>query len=289
MLQLSPVPRVPTLGKQEFLREYKRPARPVVMSELTRDWPARRKWTPEYLRQVAGDRPVPLYDSQPARGRKHQHAPTATLSLAEYLDRLAAGEKDLRMFFYNLVAEVPGMAEDFRFPELGLRFFRKLPVLFAGGKGAKVQMHFDIDLADICLCHFGGRKRVMLFSPEQTRYMYRVPFSFSSLFDVSWDAPDFEKYPALRRLRGESAVLEHGDVLYIPPGWWHFVEYDDVSFSMALRAFPRQPRTLLAMLYNLIVLRSVEGLMRRFVGQAWNDRNERLAVERTHRRLAKDS
>ncbi|MGI9452115.1 MAG: cupin-like domain-containing protein, partial [Geminicoccaceae bacterium] len=31
--------------------------------------------------------------------------------------------------------------------------------------------------------------------------------------------------------------------------------------------------------------RTVEGVMRKVVGQPWNDRNERLAVERTHRAI----
>lgn len=87
----------------------------------------------------------------------------------DYLDRLAAGDNSLRMFFFNILSQVPVLTQDFSYPALGLNFFKKLPVLFVGGKGAKVQMHFHIDLADIMLCHFGGKKRVMLFSPEQTQ------------------------------------------------------------------------------------------------------------------------
>jgi hypothetical protein len=34
------------------------------------------------------------------------------------------------------------------------------------------------------------------------------------------------------------------------------------------------------------VLRTVDGLMRKTVGQPWNDRNERRAVTRTNQRLA---
>lgn len=285
MIQLQSTPRVDDLSKQDFLAHYKKSERPVILGGITRGWPAREKWSVDYLKQVAGERMVPLYDSQPSRDRKHQHAPAAEMPLAEYLDRLAAGENDLRMFFYNVLDEAPELIEDFEYPDMGLKFFQRLPVLFMGGKGAKVQMHFDIDLADIFLCHFGGPKRIMLFSPEQTPYLYRVPFSFSALFDVKFDQPDFDRFPALRHAQGEIAEIRHGDVLYIPPGYWHFVQYDDISFSMSLRAFPRKPKHLSRMLYNLLVLRTVEGLMRKFVGQPWNDRNERLAVQRTHRRL----
>lgn len=279
------VDRVGPVGGEEFLHRYKKPAKPVVLEALTQGWPAREKWSVDYLKTVAGDVPVPLYDSQPSRDNKHQHAAATTMPLRDYLDRLESGEQDLRMFFFNLLAQSPELAKDFEFPDVGLKLFRKLPVFFMGGKGARVQMHFDIDLADILLCHFGGRKRVLLVSPEQTRYMYHVPFSFSSLFDIDYEDPDFEKYPALKSLQAHTVELKHGDVLYIPPGYWHYVAYDEISFSMSLRAFPRQPATALKMVRNLLVTRSIEGLMRKLIGQPWNDRNERQAIIRTHKRL----
>lgn len=285
MINLSPVQRVGPITAASFLQQFKGQAKPVVMEELTRDWPAREKWSMDYFKSVAGEKIIPLYDSQPSRNRKHQHAPAASMPLSDYLDLLEKGENDLRMFFFNLLSEAPVLTQDFAFPDIGLKLFKKLPVLFMGGKGAKVQMHFDIDMADILLCHFGGKKRVLLFPPEQTPYLYHVPFSFSSLFDVDYDNPDYEKYPALRHLQGEVAELNHGDVLYIPPGYWHYIVYEEISFSMALRAFPRTPGNLAKMLNNLLVIRTAEGLMRKLVGQRWNDRNEIQAIIRTHRRL----
>ena len=285
IIPTAPVTRVKSLNRQEFHNGYKKADKPVVIEQLTRDWPARQKWSIDYISEVAGDNLVSLYDSKPSTNRKHQHAPAIQMPLKQYFEMLDQGENDLRLFFYNILAEAPELTDDFVYPELGLKFFKKLPVLFAGGKGARVQMHFDIDLADILLCHFGGKKRVLLFSPEQSQYMYQVPFSFSSLFDVDFDKPDFNKYPALKFLKGEMAELNHGDVLYIPPGYWHYIVYEEIGLSMALRAFPRTPVNLLKMLRNLVFTRSVEGLMRKIIGQAWNERNERRAVEKIHRRL----
>lgn len=284
-MKYAPIERTGSITKVDFLQHFKSPARPVVLERLTQTWPARKKWSVDYFTQVAGDVMVPLYDSQRAYGKKHQHASATSMPFREYLAKLQAGENNLRMFFFNLLAAMPMLIRDFQFPEIGLHLFKKLPVLFMGGKGAKVQMHFDIDMADILLCHFGGKKRVMLISPEQTPYMYHVPFSFSSLFDVDYDEPDYEKYPALKHIKAEVTELNHGDVLYIPPGYWHYIRYEDISFSMALRAFPRTPKTFAKMLNNLLLIRTTEGLMRKFVGQSWNDRNERLAITRTHKRL----
>lgn len=287
MPSLTQIERVESVTPAEFIQTYKQPARPVVMENLTEDWPARRKWTPEFLKEQAGDVVVPLYDSKPSRDRKHQHAPAARMPLADYMDRLAAGENDLRLFFFNFLKTIPELTEDFEYPDLGLKFFRKLPVLFMGGKGSRVQLHFDIDMADILLCHFGGPKRIILFAPDQTPFLYRVPFSFSALFDARIDKPDYDNYPALKHARGQVAELKHGDSLYIPPGYWHFVQYHDISFSLSLRALPRTPANMARMLYNILVLRTVDGMMRKTIGQAWNDRNERRARTRTDRRLGR--
>lgn len=285
MIKQSAVERVSNLSKEEFLQNYKQHAKPVVIEHLTEDWPARKKWNVNYIKEVAGDCIVPLYDSKPSKDNKHQHAPAIKMKFKKYFEMLEQGENDLRLFFYNILSGVPELVKDFAYPDIGLHFFKKLPVLFAGGKNAKVQMHYDIDLSDIVLCHFGGKKRVLLISPEQTRYMYRVPFSFSSLFDIDFDNPDYEKYPALNNLQGEVAELNHGDVLYIPPGYWHYIVYEDIGFSMSLRAFPRTPKNFLKMINNLFVTRVIEGLMRKVIGQRWNDRNERLAIINTNKRL----
>lgn len=278
------VARRPGLSTSTFMDEHVAANRPVVRPDVSAAWRARR-WSTAYLSDVAGSRRVPVYDSQPARARQHQHAAAQTLPLAEYLARLEAGEKDLRMFFYNLLAHAPELADDFEWPDTGLALFKRLPVLFIGGRGARVQMHFDIDLADNLLCHFGGTKRVLLFAPDQSPWMYRVPYSFSSLFDVDFEHPDTDRYPGLARLDGQAATLQHGDVLYIPSGWWHYVLYDDIGFSISLRAFPRSASARAALLKNILVLRNLDALGRRVFGQAWNERNEARAVSRVQARL----
>jgi len=286
MLTLSPVERVGAIGKQTFVDDYRRPRRPVVLEELTASWPARRNWTVDYLKTVAGHREVPLYDgSRPARDHAYPYAAVARMPLREYLERLEAGERALRIFFVRVMSALPELLSDFTYPDLGVRYLDRLSVLFAGGRGARVQMHFDVDYSEVFLCHFGGPKRVILFAPDQTPYLYRVPFSFSARFDVAPEAPDYERFPALARARGTIAEVGHGDALYIPPGYWHYVLYDDVGFSLSLRTLPGTARDLAAALRNIVVVRTVDGMMRRVMGQRWNDWNERAAVRRVHRRL----
>lgn len=41
---------------------------------------------------------------------------------------------------------------------------------------------------------------------------------------VDFDNPDFDKFPHFRDIRGLEAVVEPGEVLYIPKYWWHYIE-----------------------------------------------------------------
>ncbi|MFT6387336.1 MAG: hypothetical protein ACJAUP_000707 [Cellvibrionaceae bacterium] len=284
-LNCSEVTREDHLSPRDFIAKFKKTATPVILSDATKGWPAREKWDVDYLIEVAGDKIVPVYSSNRAEGKSHQHAAAANMKMGDYLNLLKTGEKDLRMFFYNILHGAPKLIKDFSYPKIGLWFFTRLPVLFVGGKGAKVQMHYDIDLADLLLCHFGGRKYVLLVPPEQTPYMYKVPYSFSALYDVDFGNPDFNKYPALKKIKAYSAILNHGDALYIPSGFWHYIIYEDIGLSLTLRSFPSKLSQQLTILKNIFFIRNVEGIMRKLMGQSWNDRNEKLAVEQTHKNL----
>jgi Cupin-like domain len=280
-MQIDTVARIESVDKKSFLANYKSKNQPVIIESLTKDWPARQKWTADYFCSVAGDKLVPLYGGE-AKGNKHQNAHSAQMTFRQFIEHLQQGNNKLRIFFYNILQQAPELMKDFEFPKVGLSLFKKLPVLFFGGKGAKVQFHFDPDWSDLLLCHFGGTKRVYLFGPEQTKYLYRVPYSFSGVFEIDIDNPDYQRFPALKHAKGVMAELKHGDTLYIPPGFWHFVVYDDMCFSMTLRAFPRVPAHFGQLVYNLVYLRTIDALMRRFVGQPWNDKNRQRAFDKSN-------
>jgi hypothetical protein len=284
-INTTDVERRCSIDSEDFVNNYKNTGTPLIITELMDSWPAREKWTLDYLKKTAGDQLVPVYSSKPATGKQHQHAAEKVLPFGEYLSLLENGENDLRMFFYNILENVPKLLNDFEYPNLGMSFFKRLPVLFVGGKGAKVQMHYDIDLANLILCHFGGPKKVLLIPPQQTKYMYKVPFSFSALHSVDFSKPDFEKHPALAKLNAYTADLEHGDSLFIPSGYWHYITYQDIGFSMTLRSMPTTLSGRATLLKNIFFTRTVEGFMRKFMGQKWNERNERLALNKTNERL----
>lgn len=281
----TPITRVENISKEEFVAKYYKPQIPVLITGLTKDWPAYNNWTLDYIQQRAGDQTVPLYNNEPAKDKESVYAPKVLMKLAEYIEILKTRPTDLRIFFYEILKKMPELTHDFEYPDIGLKFFKKLPALFFGGGESKVFMHYDIDLPDSMHFHFNGHKSVTLFAPDQTNYLYRVPFSIHNLESIDMDNPDFVKYPALKYAKAITCEMGHGDALYMPSGYWHYIKYLDGGFSMTLRALPRNPKRFMNMLYNILVMRNFDNFIRRHWGQKWLDYKNQLAIKRTEKYL----
>lgn len=113
-------------------------------------------------------------------------------------------------------------------------------MLFTGGASSITHMHFDIDMSHILHTQFCGRKRVLMFPYQEQYKLYRKPWEVLSLADFSNyyidGKVDYEKFPALKLAEGHDFILEPGDTLFMPAGYWHHMEYLDSGFAMSLRA-----------------------------------------------------
>ena len=64
-LKLTPIDVVESIGKEDFIRHYFKPQKPLVIKSFIEDWPAYSKWNLEYMAEIAGEKTVPLYDDRP--------------------------------------------------------------------------------------------------------------------------------------------------------------------------------------------------------------------------------
>lgn len=283
--KLKNVERVKSISKKDFIAQYYKKQKPVLIESLTQDWPAKQKWNLDYIQSLAGEQVVPLYNNKPTKGKQKSAVPATHMHLYDYIELLKAGPTELRIFFFDLIKKMPELAKDFSYPDIGLKFFKRLPVMFFGSKNSKVLAHYDMDLADLMHFHFHGKKSITLFPPEQAKYLYKVPYAVHNLECIDMSNPDFEKYPALKHVEGFYIEMNHGEALYMPSGYWHYIEYLNGGFSMTLRAFTKKTKTALRMLYNIVFMRNFENIMRKTRGQKWIDYKEALAIKRTNKAL----
>ncbi|WP_407557028.1 cupin-like domain-containing protein [Winogradskyella sp. 4-2091] len=280
-LNLTAIPRVKTITKEDFLTQYFKPQKPVVIEDAILDWPAYSKWNLEYVKELAGDITVPLYDDRPVDYKDGFNQAHAQMKMSDYIDLLQREPTKYRIFLWNILKEVPQLQQDFKFPDFGLRLMKKLPMLFFGGTDSHTFMHYDIDLANIFHFHFEGKKQCILFDQKQTKYLYKVPHSLITREDIDFNNPDLNKWPALKKAKGWDCELNHGDVLYMPEGYWHYMRYVTPGFSMSLRAIARNPKNLGKAFYNILIMRNFDNVMRRLKGQKWIDHKNNKAIANT--------
>lgn len=276
------IERVEKLTKKEFINNYYKKQKPVVITNQIEDWPAFSKWNFDYIREMAGNQKVPLYDSRKTDYTKKVNEPDFTMTMSEYIDIIEKGPTDLRIFLYNLLKDVPALKADMKWPNLGLRLIKSLPLVFFGGENAKVFMHYDIDFPNLFHIHFAGKKQCVLVDPKETKYMYRLPYSWICNEDIDFDNPDFEKFPALKKVIPYITTLEHGEMLYMPEGWWHYMKYQTPGFSLSLRSLAGRPSNLLKGFANVFFIRHYDNWMRKHKGQAWLDYKDQEAIRRTN-------
>lgn len=282
------IERVEKLTKKEFIENYYKPQKPVVITRQIEDWPAFTKWDLNFIKEIAGEKIVPLYDSRKTDYTKKVNEPDFKMTMSEYIDILEKGPTDLRIFLYNLIKEVPEMKSDMHWPRLGIRLLKSLPLVFFGGENARVFMHYDIDFPNIFHVHFDGKKQCVLVDPKETKYMYRLPYSWLCNEDIDFDNPDFEKFPALRKVKPYITHLNHGEMLYMPEGWWHYMKYLTPGFSLSLRSLPGRPSNLWKGFANVAIIRYYDNWMRKRKGQEWLDYKDAESILRTNATLEAD-
>ncbi|MFN7116554.1 MAG: cupin-like domain-containing protein [Saprospiraceae bacterium] len=282
MLTLHPIEKRSGLTRETFTQEYLLPAKPVVFTDLIDAWPAKTKWTIEYFKEHYGHLQVPVVSDNYSKPGKGYMTPDMEIPLREYLEKLEAGPTDLRLFLFNIFRHAPDLVHDFSIPTIMDGFIKEFPFMFFGGEGSKVALHYDIDLSHVFLNQFHGRKRVVLFSPEQSKYIYQHPFTVASYVDVN--NPDYEKYPALRKVQGFETILNPGETIFMPSGYWHYIEYTDGGYSMSLRANESYVRRAKG-LWNIARHYVVDKGMNKIMGDDWRKIKEDIAKRRAEEML----
>ncbi|HEY6160075.1 MAG TPA: cupin-like domain-containing protein [Bacteroidia bacterium] len=281
-MQLQPVDTYEHLGPSEFRRKYYEPGLPVVIKSLAKGWPAYDKWNWEYLKKIAGEKKVGIYNNVKSDAYTPVNKADRYTTFGEYIDMVKQGPAEWRIFLFNLFHHAPFLTHDFTWPEEYISgFLKRVPMLFVGGKGSITHLHFDIDLSHIFHTQFMGKKRVLLFPYEEQHKLYRKPFEVLSIADLSryYDEQqskvDLQKFPALKYAKGYDLVLEHGDTLFMPAGYWHHMEYLESGCAMSLRAVQSTVSGKLKGTWNLFGMRTIDSLLKRVIPLTWYGWKER--------------
>ena len=291
-MQLKTVDTVQTISAEQFKKNYYQTNIPLVVKDLAKDWPAYTKWNWSYFKQLAGNKKVGLYNNIKSDAYTPINTADDYKTFGEYIDMVSNGPAAWRIFLFNIFDHAPELIKDFTWPEHLMKgFVKKYPMLFTGGATSITHMHFDIDVSHILHTQFIGKKRVLLFPYQEQHKLYRKPFEVLSLADFSnysnetKSKLDFEKFPALKLAKGYEVILEHGDTLFMPAGYWHHMEYIESGFAMSLRALQPSIFGKLTGVWNLFGMRTIDTLLKKTMPVKWYNWKQKNIYKKANQAL----
>ena len=234
----SGIARRERLSGDEFLQEYYRRNQPVIITGMLDGCVARDKWTFDYLAAQLGEREVEVQFGRNAD--------------AEYEINSATLRRRLRFGDYVTMVREAGVTNDFYMTanndghnRAALQdLMTDLPPLDAylqpGSSGffwfgpAGTITPFHHDLTNNFMIQVAGRKRVRMVAPCDTPSMYNQRHCFSP---VDGRHVDMGRFPLMAGVPVLECLLAPGEILFLPVGWWHFVEALEVTITVSTTHF----------------------------------------------------
>lgn len=240
------VDRRSKLSLGEFVEKYDG-KRPVLITDALDGWKAN-NWSKEFFAKNYGDQRVVM---KAVQGSLKQ-AESLALPMKLYAKHSNKGSATTWTYLQDelFIQLHPELRKHLGEPiYLKEDFFQLFPVevkpwnamLLWGTPYSRSYLHIDPYNWTGTNAVFSGKKLWKLYPPGQDEYLYVIPnrksefplncFKYNSAVDAF--NPDLKTYPRFAKARAISFVQKPGELLIIPPGWFHqaFNEVETIAVS----------------------------------------------------------
>lgn len=235
MNAVTDIPRIAPPSASTFQSDFVQASRPVILRGAVAAWPAMQRWSLEYFKREFGDRELPVvreksgaqYDTQ--SGLHYER-----IRFGDYCDLIADGKPHDLFITVRVDEQLPELFDDIQQPAYTAdrqwarsRFWMNAP-------DTKGPLHRD--LPENLYAQISGRKQFLLLDRRLTRLVYRHPFysGVPNYSPVDAEEPDLSRFPRFREAPLMRAVVEPGDLLFIPSLWWHQARALSTTMSINL-------------------------------------------------------
>eukprot|EP00026_Physarum_polycephalum_P008946 Phypoly_transcript_09053.p1 GENE.Phypoly_transcript_09053~~Phypoly_transcript_09053.p1 ORF type:complete len:477 (-),score=74.61 Phypoly_transcript_09053:15-1313(-) len=247
------IERIEWLPNKEFTQDLVRLGEPTILyNTMTTQWAAKRLWKdPDYLsnhvdlQQMNGVETCVnstfFFIEEKAALAKHKGINLTTnyhkinITSKDFFKLIYDPEEKNYYYWYgkvgrDLAKDVTPFSNLWLTPQDQNQFGL---YLWLSGKGTRPPIHIDSD--HNFYVHISGRKRFILFPPTEWKNLYMYPRLHPQFHkaQVEFEHPDLARFPNYANAKGYEALLEPGDVMYVPPYWWHHVESITPCVSLA--------------------------------------------------------
>jgi hypothetical protein len=241
---LTIIPRRSGLGAEEFLERYYAVNRPVILTGELTDWPALARWSPDYLKATIGARQIEFQGARTgdAQFEMNKDAHRQEAPFDAFIDRIlrpGAGN-DAYLTAYNSernAEALSGLHRDLGSLDkfLDCHAAGSHGMMWIGPAGTVTSLHHD--LTNNFIAQIVGRKRIKLAPAADVGKLYNARHVFSEIPDLEDPGVDLARHPRLAELRLYDVLLEPGEILFVPLGWWHQVKSLDFSVTITYTNF----------------------------------------------------
>lgn len=266
------IARVDSPTKEVFHQDIIPRRQPVIITGALQGAKVLARWQADYFRSAIGATEVhveisptnyfPPLDGQTSAPIKRQ---TRQMAFADYADALFAENHTADKLYMSeelLADKFPILAADVEPLTCLDRGLQIINSFWLGSAETVTPLHYDL-IYNLAV-QVWGRKRFTLFAPDQLAYLYPFPTRsrFGHFSRVNIEQPDVVRFPKFPQAQPIQCTLEPGEMLYIPPFWWHHVHSLDTAillnytWKLAWREYLARPA--LRLLYPLFL----DGLQR---------------------------
>ncbi|MEE4153376.1 MAG: cupin-like domain-containing protein [Erythrobacter sp.] len=230
------IPTIDAIDPERFYREFYFANRPVKLRGLVDHWPALHKWTLDYLEAELGDAMIEVQGQRTGaksyETNKDPHKRQVPLRGVIALLRRNQPSNDYYITAYNDTVNKTALAP--LWADLGpvslLRASGERDGFFwLGPAGTLTPFHHD--LTNNLLVQVEGRKHVRMVPSWEVARMRNALHCFSQREPEDFERAGEDLPPMLQ------CVIDKGEAIFLPIGWWHHVTALDRSISMSFTNF----------------------------------------------------
>ncbi|KAI8600623.1 hypothetical protein EDD21DRAFT_376663 [Dissophora ornata] len=214
------------LTLEQFVDEYEKPGKPVIITDGAQHWPARTKWSTEYFLKRWPEAVM--------------RAESVDMTMTNYF-KYAAGTKDespLYLFDKKFGERCDGILDEMEVPEyfredfFGMMGKEKRPDyrwIIVGPARSGSTFHQDPNATSAWNAVITGSKKWIMFPPHilppgvftnEDESEVTSPVSLMEWFSNFYASTQFPDDPSEHPLEG---ICREGEIMFVPRGWWHAV------------------------------------------------------------------
>ena len=204
--------------------------KPYLIKNYAKDWYACKNWSFEYLKNLDSNLPVNAIIGNATSGEKE----AVSIKFKDYIANIISNDTNAYLTTFYLFKKFPNLKKHIEYQNIKDNSLICHLLGWIGPSGTITGFHAD--WSENINVQIKGKKIFYLVSPEYNKYMY-INERFERISATSLvELKNFDetKFPLFKKAKLIKVILEDGDAIYIPRGWWHYVESLAPSISVSV-------------------------------------------------------